>query len=45
MGVRNRYCKANPVDLEGSRGQVLAVSGGFTGWGEGGEGKINLIFL
>ena len=25
----NRYCKANPVDLEGSRGQVLEVLNGF----------------
>ena len=24
----NRYCKASPVDLEGSRGQVLEVLGG-----------------
>jgi hypothetical protein len=25
----NRHCKTNPVDLEGSRGQVLVVLGGF----------------
>ncbi len=39
----NRHCKTNPVDLEGSRGQVLVVLGGFwkvSGRGEG--GKINL---
>ncbi len=26
---RNRYCNANPVDLEGFRGQVLEVLCGF----------------
>ena len=37
----NRHCKTNPVDLEGSRGQVLVVWGGcWRGW-EGGGGKIN----
>ncbi len=37
----NRHCKTNPVDLEGSRGQVLGGWGGFwTGFGVGvgGEG-------
>ncbi len=27
----NRHCKTNPVDLEGSRGQVLVVFGGLGG--------------
>ncbi len=31
--VHNRYCKANPVDLEGSGGQVLLVLAvRFLGW-------------
>ncbi len=38
----NRHCKTNPVDLEGSRGQVLVVLGGFWGvLGEEGGSNIN----
>ncbi len=29
---RNWHCKTNPVDLEGSRGQVLVVLGVFGGF-------------
>ncbi len=34
----NRNCKTNPVDLEGSRGQVLVVLAGFW-WVLRGEGE------
>ena len=42
----NRYCKANPVDLEGSRGQVLEVLGGFwwvLGGGRSGRAASNHV--
>ena len=39
-----RRCKANPVDLEGSRGQVLVVLDGFGKvWGDGGENPPRLL--
>jgi hypothetical protein len=39
----NRRCKTNPADLEGSRGQVLVVLGGF--WkGFRGSGEAKSVF-
>ncbi len=39
----NRHCKANPVDLEGSRVQVLMVLGGF-GKVLGGGGGVEVKY-